>query len=1578
MTATESPSVGHSAKTDTVEDIYSLRRDKSSTPVSYLSRTNKGTLDHLSKDEMESKDIMSTGSRHSLGESSIEGSRSFTPQSDSRSYRDRLRDRFQAVRERAGTSVIETHTRSRLRRRRLNQPSGSCFDDLLRKEEAQVGDALERHEEVKARWKETIEAVKEGASNEAAYDFFTQMHVEDDREGEEQTHSALASPSGPQGESEEPEGGEEQTKLVTADYLGLRDEWELVQMVAPVYEREEQEAREQELYFHPSTTPVPLEDKLKPDLEVRYPEEEGLYVGSRLTVTNRNRNKLERRLLAGGDRKWFGGDGEIISQRDPCRKIPFRPPVFEEINPILSTEYKPAAISDFENKYIVQPGEVGVEDHYLLELDICSVSFSHHPLFSREHVLAQRVTELYQKYNHSIVLGQQQRLAGRLEALRRARDSLKKALRQMADASPQQLERLQRYAAEVREARQLRQTEGHNNRQLLSNLLITWRDLKKLRELQGYTSTQLKLQIHKEYAEDPAAEIKAWDEEIRKEIDELEEEYQEEYNKQLDEYSDKLILWKKRRKALREAKKKYQKEAEQRIEKESGDEVEQEMMEPLGEEPKPPAKVDMSTIRSEVTERLFKSLRPPGEPKVHLQLTTTGHVDQNPACPNEQERRAAVKRCELYVKIFYNQKEVCTSRPQPLGPRFIVSFGQLFPIRILQWPESLKVELHEEGGTLAHHLVAEIYIPFPSSGITLQNCLLERHEFSSNQVLTFSHAGVGSGTYFCPFPEGSNKEVTCFYTSGVLACRLGWGVESEEHQGGGGKILAPPEKYWTKGRRDSCTDLMALLGAEGALDIEKLREWAEKSQLDPNDPSNASFFYFIKNAGMGFNTEPNYFRLDPLQVEFDFCKMEDLDTNSRLRLLWLRDQGEPEFRGLRIVPLREKEIPKDVFKVYEKRLMSTDPHVETLSSDQLEFHRDWGQQFLQKVRQRVLKQCHLAQQHRQLQDIVIEDQVPDIGTLGLTFMKWLQPKRPLRPTRRERKKVTMQNLAGQEVKVIVNVIHAFEVPVRKDVDTVGGGQQGLRFSMVPVRPFVEVSFQGVSMRTTTAEGANPTWNQNLQLPLKPPNGDYSPGNLQSIQDSLYLHLFDEIVVDLLEDDRMRETNIHQRLERNWLGSLQIPFSTLYFNSRIEGTFKLYSPPILLGYEKESHHRQFSVLTIPGDNQPGLPQRDATFLSLFITVQPPLNPPEPFKEKLESSELPFMEEHLENWELQVAKQFPHRKVKTLVIDISGKSVCITRFFRPLAPPVLLEGEPITEEMAARFVSMIPMIAGSTLFPGLFDIWLTCDQVVRLLSGDSEDHAVLLCCFLMHLGKKAWLLLGVGIPHGPTAYVLTREEEQHKFSYWLWDPSSGQKYSIQDSFCPLQKVFCLVNDENIWVNVQQEELPWRTRFDISHRSDWRPAFGRSIGAPMGSVQPASLDYTATSVSATQLLQDRIEKQLRDSLMKWRKTARTLWNRYCIAILRKLLPALEHATWKQQNLSTPDHIQELQHILGSHKMCGFPINLPYTNMEAITEAMKATGVHYNESPDVEFALAVYVHPFPNNVLSVWVYVASLVKRR
>lgn len=72
------------------------------------------------------------------------------------------------------------------------------------------------------------------------------------------------------------------------------------------------------------------------------------------------------------------------------------------------------------------------------------------------------------------------------------------------------------------------------------------------------------------------------------------------------------------------------------------------------------------------------------------------------------------------------------------------------------------------------------------------------------------------------------------------------------------------------------------------------------------------------------------------------------------------------------------------------------------------------------------------------------------------------------------------HLGGDVFQVIVNVVRAFEVPVRMDVDPLL--EDGI--SLVPVRPFVEVSFQGRKSRTTTAEGANPTWNQDLRIPVK--------------------------------------------------------------------------------------------------------------------------------------------------------------------------------------------------------------------------------------------------------------------------------------------------------------------------------------------------------------------------------------------------------------------------------------------------------------------------------------------------------------
>lgn len=58
-----------------------------------------------------------------------------------------------------------------------------------------------------------------------------------------------------------------------------------------------------------------------------------------------------------------------------------------------------------------------------------------------------------------------------------------------------------------------------------------------------------------------------------------------------------------------------------------------------------------------------------------------------------------------------------------------------------------------------------------------------------------------------------------------------------------------------------------------------------------------------------------YFRLEPMQQEFDFASSEDIEKNLRFKMIELRDEEHPLFKGYQMVPAFEKELPKDIFKV---------------------------------------------------------------------------------------------------------------------------------------------------------------------------------------------------------------------------------------------------------------------------------------------------------------------------------------------------------------------------------------------------------------------------------------------------------------------------------------------------------------------------------------------------------------------------------------------------------------------------------------------------------------------------------------
>lgn len=63
---------------------------------------------------------------------------------------------------------------------------------------------------------------------------------------------------------------------------------------------------------------------------------------------------------------------------------------------------------------------------YVLELKVIKIIFTHHPLFSREHVLANKLIQYYDKYRYRLNLNVTKRLSSKLKALRMAYDNLKK------------------------------------------------------------------------------------------------------------------------------------------------------------------------------------------------------------------------------------------------------------------------------------------------------------------------------------------------------------------------------------------------------------------------------------------------------------------------------------------------------------------------------------------------------------------------------------------------------------------------------------------------------------------------------------------------------------------------------------------------------------------------------------------------------------------------------------------------------------------------------------------------------------------------------------------------------------------------------------------------------------------------------------------------------------------------------------------------------------------------------------------------------------------------------------------------
>ncbi|XP_014781199.1 coiled-coil and C2 domain-containing protein 2A isoform X1 [Octopus bimaculoides] len=1337
---------------------------------------------------------------------------------------------------------------------------------------------------------------------------------------------------------------------------------------------------EAEIYYYPSSSSIPPAEKLSgSQKEARNLVDEGFYVGSPPSVATSNRNRMEHRLIQGKhvDKKWFGEDGEIITLPDPLKLTPSRPPVPEEEDSNFGVVYTKAEVREFDTR--LMSGCADNDRHYQLDIDINSIVFSQHHLFSMEHVLANKLLALYQQYSKIMKKNSLSFLTKKLKAVKTSTLHLQNYLQSKEDLSEEDKanyrQRLNDYKTEIRQIRNQRDHEEQCCHRLVKAIIQTWKNIKHLREKQQFVATSIKLTICKQEM-DRDQDDQQWRQEIEEELEEAREEYEESYQQKLIEYQQELEEWQKKQQLRKEAvkrrnmkaKKKKKSRTEDDEEEEEEDEQTVKDEEILAEEttskPVCPEAFDERGTRESIRSKALECRRHPGTPKLSPEITYTANVTPAADCPRiEQRRRNDVSSCRLFIKVLFNDKQVLQTNQRFLLEDFRVNFGQIYHLKIVQWPESIKLQIYE-ARTLSSTLLSQLYLAIPETSVTTDNITIEQHDFSSDISIQFTHNAVGSGVAINVDPLSS--ESTYINTTGSVLCSVAWAI------GDDGLPMAPSPQTSLLTKLQCLShklDPLAAIGASGIMDLEKLSKWVRTARLDPNDPNNADLMFLLRPHidDKSQLREQTFFRLEPFQEEFNFATDEEILQSSRFRLLRLRQHEVREFCNYSMVPALDKEIPKSVFKEYELRKKEEE---KLQFQEDIETQRAFVGRYKDKLHEEMLSRFRVAVHRKRQEEIVIEEASPSINMIGKSLLNLLQPRRPLKPVRKERKRVS-QGVKGDEVHILINVIQAFNIPVRQTSAITSETSMDSQFQSTieeSVRPFIEISFQKFTVRTHCADGPNPSFNEELLIPFRTSNHNLTPKNLQTVTDVIHLTIFDEVHVNILQDDTKQDTEIHQRVEKKWLGTLKIPFSTIYYNGKIEGTLQLNTPPLLLGYCQPKNH--------PTDMDSILMPLTDSYITLFITLQPTLIPPEPFKERFDSNEDEKLLQYCDVWQRQLEAKWSKRVYKTTVTDILGKAVFVTRFFKPLLPPKeITTGKTgiAAAQAVAKYVSLIPHVPECRALPECCDIWTTCDQFLQMLAGDSDEHSILLTNYFLGLGKTAYFGLGSGIPNGVTSCVLTMEENG---SCLLWNYKDGRFYYTYTSYLPLHNLGCLINNKNIWANVQMYDNPTRMTFNIDDASCWKPFFHSNYPNPgLSSVQVDSLDYTDTDDSYVKELQDKIEKCLKNKFSDWRRKHLTRWNRYFTMIIRKILPKLEENC---TSATIKEHITDIEHSWSSYKISGSPINMSFTDIPSVVQSIYEMGIHSYDTSNVEFALAVYVHPYPNNILSVWVYVTALVKMR
>lgn len=124
--------------------------------------------------------------------------------------------------------------------------------------------------------------------------------------------------------------------------------------------------------------------------------------------------------------------------------------------------------------------------------------------------------------------------------------------------------------------------------------------------------------------------------------------------------------------------------------------------------------------------------------------------------------------------------------------------------------------------------------------------------------------------------------------------------------------------------------------------------------------------------------------------------------------------------------------------------------------------------------------------------------------------------------------------------------------------------------------------------------------------------------------------------------------------------------------------------------------------------------------------------------------------------------------------------------------------------------------------------------------------------------------------------------------------------------------------------------------------------------------------------------IERHVITAFEEWRQGQVTRWNRVCSRSCKSIISRFEQDYISGVSLSKTLLLSpELGSIQNVYEISGFPLNFCFTDLEAISSAVHNTSIHTHVANGIEFALAVHCVGYPQQLVSVWIYVASLTRK-